>query len=191
MNVLLVRHGETEDNRAGRYIGWLDPPLTDRGSCQAQHLTTVLLGRAVKPGFVLSSDLRRALDTARPVAAALEVPLKTDRALREINMGRWTGMTYEQLMASDPDRTRAWYDDPDRVAPPGGETLAQFRHRISTCLLSRAGEAAAQPQKADPAFIAVTHGGVIRVALTMWAGMGFWDENIAPADFINIWLPSQ
>lgn len=195
MMIVLARHAETGDNQAGRYIGWLDPPLTDRGARQAASLAATLRAycqeRGATPGFVVSSDLRRALQTAQPLADVLKVPLRHDRRLREIDMGRWTGRTYSEIMASDPNPARAWYDDPTGTAPPGGETLDQLSQRVSECLLFHARQVPDAARGAGPAFVAVTHGGVIRVALAMWARCDLWSEAVTPGSFVEVELGQQ
>jgi broad specificity phosphatase PhoE len=195
MKIVLARHGETSDNQSGRYTGWLDPSLTDRGARQAASLAGTLRAycqdRGATPSFVVSSDLLRAAQTAQPLADVFGVTLIPDRRLRETDMGRWTGLTYSEVMASDPDLARAWYDDPMGTAPPGGETLDQLYRRVSDCLLFHARQVAHEARGAGPAFIAVTHGGVIRVALAMWAGCALWSEAVAPGSFVEVDLGQQ
>ena len=62
----LVRHGETEWNRDGRIQGWADTPLSERGHEQARELAATLGERSI--GAIYSSDLRRAYETAEPLA---------------------------------------------------------------------------------------------------------------------------
>jgi broad specificity phosphatase PhoE len=93
--ILLARHGETDWNREGRFQGWADPPLNEAGRAQAQALSHRL--RETPFDAVYSSDLRRAHETASIVAAPHGVPVVTDPALREIDVGSWSGLTRMQI----------------------------------------------------------------------------------------------
>lgn len=93
--ILLARHGETDWNRAGRFQGWADPGLNETGRAQARDLAAQL---AVVPfDAVYSSDLRRAHETALLVAEPHGVPVVTDRGLREIDVGSWSGLTRAEI----------------------------------------------------------------------------------------------
>lgn len=97
LSLLLVRHGQTTYNASGRIQGWLDVPLDETGHQQARRLATRLSAHGVSA--VYSSSLTRALDTARPIAEACRVPLQADDRLREYDMGDWTGLTREEIVA--------------------------------------------------------------------------------------------
>jgi broad specificity phosphatase PhoE len=93
--ILLARHGETEWNRLGRWQGHADPPLNDLGRRQAEILAEQLAGDTVSA--VYSSDLRRARETARIVAERIGLPVTEDSALREIDVGSWSGLTRDEV----------------------------------------------------------------------------------------------
>lgn len=187
--VTLVRHGETADTRARLYSGWRDPPLTALGRRQAAQ-TAAELGRlGLNYQLVVASDLRRARQTAAVVAATLGLPLELDSRLRELDMGRWSGLDYAAVLAGDPARARAWYADPERVAPPGGETLAALRHRVLACLLQWARTAVAAEGRRDSALVAVSHGGAIRTVVQAWSGKPFWELDVPLARPISLPVP--
>lgn len=165
MILYLIRHGETEGNRQGRYIGWADPPLTPGGQQQAASLAQRLAGPPIRA--VLSSDLSRAMETARPIAAALGLTLQPHPGLREANFGAWCGLTYEEIRQREPERIDAWLGDPERHAPPGGETLAELRQRALAALPSH-----------GPAAV-VSHGGTLRAILAHFTRRPFWDFRLA------------
>ena len=127
--ILLVRHGETEWNAAGRVQGWTDSPLSDRGRAQAARLAARLA--AFPLAAVYASDLSRARDTARALAAPHGLPVLDDPGLRERCYGDWEGLTLSELEARYPD---AW----DRyhrqraldVLIPGGETWEEVAARV-------------------------------------------------------------
>jgi len=154
--VALIRHGETEWNRAGRIQGYhADSPLTDAGRGQVRALAA----RLARDGLdaLYSSDLGRTRDTAEPIAAATGLTVAYDEALRERNYGLFEGHGFADLGPAFPAeferfRTR----DPD-YAPPGGESAAQFRDRIVAAL-----EAIASRSFGRRVAV-ITHGGVLGV----------------------------
>lgn len=154
---ILVRHAETEQSARGRCYGRLDVRLSLRGLRQAQALADALAGLPL--AAVYSSPLIRALDTARPLAAARGVDVSLLEVLAELDFGEVEGLTYDEIEAERPELFRAWMDDPARVRFPGGESLADLRARVLPALeqirACHAGEAVA----------VVAHGGVIRVVL--------------------------
>lgn len=127
--MLLVRHGESEANAAGRfaYRVW-DPGLTPRGRRQAQQLADQL--RRVKVSRLVSSPLRRALETLEPLARAHGLPIEVLPALAELNMGTWDGARLKDLPHQDPERWARWRRDPDRYPPPDGEALSAVGARV-------------------------------------------------------------
>ncbi len=142
--LLLVRHGETDWNLDGRWQGWADPPLNDTGRAQAAELAHRLSREPVDA--VYSSDLRRALETAEPVAAAHDLRVVADPGLREIDVGAWSGLTRPEIDARFPDGSR-----------PGGETHEQHSARVLAAL--------EQIARAHPGqrVVILAHGGCVRV----------------------------
>jgi 2,3-bisphosphoglycerate-dependent phosphoglycerate mutase len=136
--LLLVRHGETDWNRDGRFQGHADPSLNARGRRQAEELADRL--GDVPLTAVYTSDLRRASETAEVVGLRKGVPVVADRDLREIDVGSWAG------------RTRAEIGDDDW----DGETYEQHRERVLAALRS----IAAEHPNGD--VLVVTHGGSLR-----------------------------
>ena len=93
--LLLARHGETEWNRQQRWQGHADPPLNDAGRAQARELADALAGERLEA--IYASDLRRAYETAEIVGSRLGLPVTSDPALRETDVGSWSGLTHEEL----------------------------------------------------------------------------------------------
>lgn len=89
--LLLVRHGETDWNAAGRLQGHTDRPLSDYGREQARRLADELAGEALDA--IYASDLTRARETAEIVAERLRLPVALDPDLREKDWGNWEGLT--------------------------------------------------------------------------------------------------
>ena len=161
--VVLVRHAETEEAARGRCYGRLDVALSPRGHRQAQALTAALADFGL--AAVYASPLARALDTARPIAAAQSLDTVVVAALRELDFGEVEGLRYEQIEAERPELFRAWMDDPAGVRFPGGESLADLRARV----LPAAAEIRARHER--EAVAVVGHGGVIRVVLAEALGL--------------------
>ena len=154
--VVLIRHGETEWNRAGRIQGYhADSPLTDTGREQVRALALRLAREGIDA--LHSSDMGRTRETAEPIAAATGVPVAYDAMLRERNYGVFEGHGYTALGSAFPaEYERFRTRDPDYV-PPGGESAAQFRDRIVAAL-----EAIASRSPSGRVAV-VTHGGVLGV----------------------------
>jgi probable phosphoglycerate mutase len=146
MRLLLVRHGQSEWNAARRLQGQADIALSDKGRAQARALAPVIA--AIQPDAAITSDLVRASETARLVWAGPATPVT---ALREINVGDWTGSEIAGLIAEQPHNYHGWRAG--TYAPPGGEIWADFRARTAAAI-------AAAPQSGT--LLVVCHGGVIR-----------------------------
>ena len=154
--LFLVRHGETEWNRVGRWQGKTDIPLSDVGRQQARALAAELMGRGIAD--VHASDLRRAMETAQLIAAALGVAEpKVDARLRERGFGCFEGFTREECAERHPDAWTRYLAD-RRATPPGGEPQADVAARILAALT----DIARAPVAADAATLVVSHGGAIR-----------------------------
>ena len=126
--LLLIRHGQTDWNREGRYTGQSDIPINERGKEQARQVAAQL--QEMPPDVIISSDLIRARTTAEIIAAPYNLPVHTDPRLREIDQGVWEGMTFSDIKAKYAAEFAARSADPLSVAPPGGETVGQVRERV-------------------------------------------------------------
>jgi broad specificity phosphatase PhoE len=143
--MVLVRHGETDANRAGLLLGRADPPLNERGRQQADALATAL--RREPAPLIVTSPLTRAQETAGRIAAATGARLETDPRLIELDYGEWDERRVTDIPAEVASRWRA---DPS-FAPPGGESLAELRARVAPC------EASLREQARDGTAIVVSH----------------------------------
>jgi probable phosphoglycerate mutase len=155
VEVVLARHGETEWSAGMRHTGRTDVPLTKRGERQARAVGEALRGRQF--ALVLSSPLRRALETAR--LAGFEPQLREE--LAEWDYGDYEGLTTPQIRETVPDWT-VW-----RYGAAGGETVAEVGARVDRVLeevLQLEGDA-----------LVFAHGHLLRVLGACWLGL-------APAD---------
>ena len=127
----LLRHPHVETGGRRLAYGHADLPLSARGRADGAALVRFALARLPRPDGLISSDLRRCLDVAEPLAKAWGVPLVATEALREQAMGDWEGAAWEDLTREDPARIHAYWDDYLRVAPPGGESLAALAEPLA------------------------------------------------------------
>jgi broad specificity phosphatase PhoE len=155
--LLLVRHGQSTWNHEHRIQGQLDPPLSDEGRRQAARLGRRLAGRTFS-GFY-SSDLRRALETSRVIGEAVQIEPTPMAGLREIYLGEWEGLLTEDIAVRYPEAWAGWTEEPDWDLVPGGEGSAAFEARVKAALDSLL------ERHAQGDVLAVTHGGVIQIAL--------------------------
>lgn len=151
--VFLVRHGATDWNKEKRAQGHADIDLNEDGHKQAAAVATELAHQHLKA--VYSSDLKRALDTATPIAAAHGLEVAIDKDFREIDQGEWEGLTTDEIRSRWPD---LWGPNRHYNARPGGESPQQVKER-SLRALARA--VAAHPGDAEEIAV-VSHGGTIR-----------------------------
>lgn len=158
--ILLARHGETDWNREGRFQGHADPPLNRTGRDQAVELSVALMAEDL--AAVYSSPLRRALETAEIVAASRELEPVTVAALREVDVGSWSGLTRTEVEQRFPEQYARWLDYGQGWED--GETYDEMGTRVVAALLELA--AAHDGERV----LAVTHGGPIRAAFAFAAG---------------------
>jgi probable phosphoglycerate mutase len=130
--LIVLRHGESEANRAGVWQGQFDSPLTDVGVLQAQAAATVIAMSA--PTVVVASDLTRAATTGEIVGAAAEVPVGYDPRLREIDVGEWTGMSGDLVKAEFTEERERHLRGEDFKRGVTGESLSDVQGRVRPLL---------------------------------------------------------
>lgn len=128
LRIFLVRHGETEWNRTGRFQGRNDQPLNDRGKRQAQALAGALKDESFAAFYV--SPLPRALETARFIKTYHgAAPLIEEPRLMEMDLGEFEGMEGRLWMEQNQAFVKAWAGNPGAVRMPGGESLEEVQQR--------------------------------------------------------------
>src|SRR4030042_3517123 len=125
--VLLVRHAQTLSNIAGRYMGWTDEDLSEKGMWQAEQLSRRLASWSI--AFAYSSPLKRASRTAGIIAAPHSLSVSPLEGFGEIRIGAWEGLSGAEIEAKFPDIWQVWKRDPSTVQMPGGENMAQGQER--------------------------------------------------------------
>jgi broad specificity phosphatase PhoE len=154
----------------GRIYGRLDPALSTTGRARAEALAAGL--REVHLDAVYASPLRRARETAAPLARERGLDVSIHPGLVDIDFGEWEGRRFEELEESDPDLYRSWMTRPTRTRFPGGEDFGQLKARV----LAAVGEIARLLGSAA----LVAHAGVNRVVLA--DALGLADDAIFRLD---------
>ncbi|MDX6719586.1 MAG: 2,3-bisphosphoglycerate-dependent phosphoglycerate mutase [Solirubrobacteraceae bacterium] len=150
--VLLVRHGETDDNAADRFQGRIDTPLNDRGREQSRALAAALAAAGLRAMY--ASPLSRARETAAIVGERIGLDAVLDERFMEADAGAWSGLLYAEVIATDAPAFDAWRRDDDLFRFPGGESLVEHRVRVAAAL--------ARVRSGPLPALVVCHGGTIR-----------------------------
>lgn len=156
MEILMVRHGQTEANVHNWYYGFTDSPMTALGEEQARTAGVFINKLKFEPDKIFISERHRTRDTLTlmnfPLAAA-----QVDGRINEQHMGQFECMAYEDIKAKYPQAFDDWNKDFNNYAPPGGESHASLYNRVKDFLeelIDKYG------QTEEKIFI-VTHGGVM------------------------------
>lgn len=162
--VVLWRHGRTAWNAEGRFQGQLDVDLDEEGRAQAERAGRLLASLA--PTMLVSSDLRRARDTARALARHVDLPVEVDAELRETYAGEWQGLTGTEIVARFPAEHARWTAGDAQLRVGGGESRQEVAvrveraiRRVATCL-PEGGLA-----------VLTTHGGAARLGIARLIGL--------------------
>ena len=161
--VYLMRHGEVANGTEKRYNGHIDVDITEKGVEQMRRLAGLLEGRPLKA--VYSSDLIRSAKGAKIISERMGIVPTPVRTLRERSVGKWEGLTAEEIRECWPGEYAAWRADLLNYRPPDGECLLDVRDRIMPeyrrIVASHPGEEIAL----------LLHGGVNRVILAEALGL--------------------
>ena len=158
--LVVVRHGETLWNRENRVQGWAPVALTETGRRQADSLAAAIADQYAVDRLV-SSDLRRTLETARPVGRAVDCEPTPDRRWRERDFGVLQGLSYGELFLGYPEftLTEVGYTAAE-ARPEGGESLIEQRNRILDALTTLIDD-----MDSEETVVVVTHGGPLYLLL--------------------------
>lgn len=125
--IYIVRHGETDWNKEGRYQGITNIPLNAVGIEQAKACAKSL--EEVHFDRIISSSLDRALVTAETIKGKRNIDIKVDDRLKEFNFGHWETKTFGEIEDQWPGMIDHMYRKPDDVRIPGGETFLELQDR--------------------------------------------------------------
>jgi broad specificity phosphatase PhoE len=151
----LVRHGETEWNKLGRFQGHQDINLNERGLAQAKETAKA----AADWGLVAiyTSPLARTVQVAQEIAKVTPLPVSQEPGLMELSLGDLEGVTGQEMREGWPEVFAAWRSNPEQVSMPNGESLAQLRNRAWRSILQ-----IEQKHSADASVVVISHNFAIR-----------------------------
>ena len=189
VHVFLIRHGETALNAAGVLRGQLDVPLTKTGEAEASALGGLF--REVPLRAILSSPLRRATDTARPMASSSGGPLEIDDRLTDRFYGEWAGHPLEQVEERFGSIDAAPFVEAWQLLEARAEDA--FSYAVAAAEAGAARDAGGSPREDLPLGAAlVTHDAVLRALLgrllpasrmaTLELPTGSWSELVSSPD---------
>ena len=163
--ILLVRHGDTDWNQAGRIQGQVDTSLSAKGLAQV-HALAVRLAE-IPIGAAYASDLRRAAETGQAILNGRAVTLGLVPELREFSYGPWEGLTYQDVERRYPAQYADMQSRRLDFAPPAGESMNQLTDRVGGFLTRMRSGWADHP---NDTVLLVAHGGSLRAAITCLLG---------------------
>ena len=171
--MILVRHGQTEYNREGRWQGvGSDVPLNEIGREEAARVAEALAGHFDEAAEALyTSDLARARETARIIGARLGLVPVDEPALRELSHGRWEGLTHAEVEERWPEELAEYEAHPYDVRRGGGDSYRDLEARLWPALERLASEHRGER------IVCVSHGGPIRLALSKVLDRPLTDRN--------------
>ena len=137
--LILIRHGESEWNRAGRIQGQVNSPLTDLGINQAKAIRDYLSGILINQELeIYTSPLDRALQTAEIIAQGIDYPSRKiiiEERLNDFNLGEISGtFGWDKVAEIFPEQAQLKLQDPMRFHPSRGESGIEFQARLRSLL---------------------------------------------------------
>jgi len=156
--VIIIRHGETEENRLDIFRGRLDVKLNQNGLRQALEVGRALKGKDMVK--IYSSPLVRAMETAKAVAKEHKLEVEVAEGFNNINLGKWQGLPKEEVRKNYPELWEKWIYHTENLVIPGGESVGMVRDRAFTALRDLIKE------NRGKTFAVVSHRCVIKVLLT-------------------------
>jgi len=163
-----MRHGQTDWNVENRFQGHTDIPLNAIGRAQVARAASILGTQDID--HIISSDLKRAFDTAAAVAAMKKLKVIPDPQLRETHCGSWEGRTGPDIEASDGENLARWFDGDDIPAGGDGERRSEVVKRMMSAIDSGLRNCAT-----GQTLLVVTHGGAARGAIGALLGLAIGD----------------
>jgi len=172
--LFLIRHAQTEYNRRKRYCSFTDVALNKKGLAQVLSLRDKK--KIPRPDIIFCSCFKRTQQTARKLFPRRKI--RSTSALKELNFGRWEGLSYEQIISFDKERYCRWIDDPYHNRPPQGEKLSDLEKRVMGFLSE------ILKQYAGKKIVCISHAGPIKIMISDLLNKkmkNFWDIEVETA----------
>ena len=173
LEIILVRHGQTDWNASETFRGRLEVDLNDVGMKQAESLGDYL-GKE-KIDIIYSGPLQRAVVTAKAIANGQNLDINTVENLTDFDYGDWQGISRQEVEKNYPELYRDWLDTPEQVKMPGGESLEDVRKRAMPFIED------AMMRSGEGKIVFVSHRVVIKVVICALLGLDtshFWSFRI-------------
>ena len=164
MKFFVVRHGETEWNKLGRFQGHTDISLNDRGLSQARE--TAVASEDWGYTAIYSSPLVRTVQVAEEIAKVTPMLVSQEPGLKELSLGDLEGVTGEEMRNDWPDLFAAWRTEPEKMSMPNGESLGELRDRTWQVILD-----IEQKHSSDDSIVVISHNFAIRSIVNELLGM--------------------
>jgi alpha-ribazole phosphatase len=163
--LFLVRHGEVVESAQGKFLGFTDAGLSANGRIQVERLSQRFQTESLDRAY--ASDLDRALESARILCRGKEVQPEGRADLREMNMGEWDGISWQEIERRYPNRKKFHSSNLKQFRFPGGENWDQFRNRVLK------GFHTILDENRGSQLLLAAHAGVNRVILAKALGLPF------------------
>lgn len=172
LRLILLRHGEPEQEIQGKCYGSLDVGLSDTGRMQIQSKIDFI--RNSHAVALYASPLKRAVESATIASACLRIETRIRSELQEINFGRFEGLSYDEIETLYPQRYKLWMESPTKIQFPQGESFSDMKARVLNFKESLVGTCNGQT------VVVVSHGGPNRIILA--EALGIPDELVFRID---------
>ena len=164
IELILVRHGETDSNVKGTYLGWTDVDLNEKGIQQAYRAKEKLKGYSIDA--IYCSPLKRVVDTANIINQNFNMEIELSDDLKERNFGKWDDLTLREIMEKFKFEYDLWVNDWKNHCVTDGESAVMAYDRIKNFIDGLL------KNKKDGTFLIVTHSGCIKKIISYLLGMG-------------------
>ena len=164
MKFFVVRHGETDWNKLGRFQGHTDISLNDRGLSQARE--TAVASEDWGCTAIYSSPLVRTVQVAEEIAKVTPMLVSQEPGLKELSLGDLEGVTGEEMRNDWPALFAAWRTEPEKMSMPNGESLGELRDRTWQVILD-----IEQKHSSDDSIVVISHNFAIRSIVNELLGM--------------------
>jgi alpha-ribazole phosphatase len=181
MTLWLVRHGQTDWNAQKRYQGHSDIPLNATGEAQAQQIAERLASERLHA--IISSDLRRTVQTADAITSHHNLAVQLEPRLRESNFGVFEGLRYKDVIDQHKAMAETWFTDPENP-PEGGEKLSEVVARVSIAIATLISQFVSNKR-----LLLVGHDGSLRLLLCHLLEMPmtqYWRFNLDPCSLTRV-----
>jgi broad specificity phosphatase PhoE len=128
LRVYLIPPGMTDYSSSGELLGLNNPPLSLAGVDQAEKISLELKPLVLEA--VISGPMKRHMVTAKIISSSHNLPVRTDKNLRDLNYGRWSGKNFESLLRDEPRLMAKLQSSPGRFKFPAGERVRRGWRRV-------------------------------------------------------------